>query len=250
MKNLRIIDSKTKSLALAMRANESTVKLSKTGKLGTYSWSLQALNTCPASVNFETGELVDACKGCYATAGQYNYSNVKAPREHNRWAWKQESFVSDFIKALEGHKHFRWFDSGDMYSLVLAEKIFKIMESTPNTKHWLPTRMHKFSKFHDVLNRMNALKNVCVRLSSDSIMGEHVEIPLTLDIETQSTIIPSDTIEGFRADGAVICSAAFQDGKCEACRACYVKTNEVIAYVGHGRVMKINQSKKIHTVQV
>lgn len=245
----RIIDAKTEALALAMRNGDSLVKLSKTAKLGTFSWSLQALNTCPASIDSK-GELVDACKGCYATTGQYNYANVKAPREFNRWAWKQDNFVSDFIVALEGKKFFRWFDSGDMYTLGLAEKILEIMKATPETKHWLPTRMHKFSKFHGVLNAMNDLDNVCVRLSSDSVMGEYVDIPLTLDVETSSTIIPQDTIEGFRDHGAIICSATFQNGKCEECRACYFKSNNVIAYVGHGRVMKATQNKLINTVSI
>jgi L-asparaginase II len=43
------------------------VKLSVTSKLdGIRSWSLQALETCPGSIASD-GELVDACKGCYAT---------------------------------------------------------------------------------------------------------------------------------------------------------------------------------------
>ena len=52
------------------------IKLSKTSKLdGILSWSLQALETCQGSVNGD-GTLVDACKGCYATTGNYNYNMV------------------------------------------------------------------------------------------------------------------------------------------------------------------------------
>ena len=40
------------------------LKLSKTAKLGTYSWSLQAIATCPGSVGPD-GQLVPACSGCY-----------------------------------------------------------------------------------------------------------------------------------------------------------------------------------------
>ena len=46
------------------------MKLSKTSKLGTKSWSLQALETCPGSVG-DNGELVPACSGCYATINCY-----------------------------------------------------------------------------------------------------------------------------------------------------------------------------------
>ena len=46
-------------------------RISVTSKLdGIRSWSLQALETCPGSIA-APGELVDACKGCYATSGNY-----------------------------------------------------------------------------------------------------------------------------------------------------------------------------------
>lgn len=50
------------------------MKISNTSKLGVRSWSLQALETCPGAI--ENGELVDACKGCYATTGNYRFENV------------------------------------------------------------------------------------------------------------------------------------------------------------------------------
>ncbi len=57
--------------------NKPQVKLSVTSKLdGIRSWSLQALETCPGSLG-SNGELVDACRGCYATQGNYRYPNVK-----------------------------------------------------------------------------------------------------------------------------------------------------------------------------
>lgn len=247
----RVIDAKTEALALKMQLEGPLVRLSKVGKLGVYSWSLQALNKCPASLK-SNGELVDACKGCYAAFGQYNYPNVKAPREYNVWAWQQDNFVSEFVEILNAsHKYFRWLDSGDLYSLALAEKVYEIMKATPETKHWLPTRMHKFAKFKDVLNRMAALPNVVVRLSSDSVMGERVDVPIELDIETSSTIIPEQYVEGFEQfDKAFICKAYYQEGKCKTCRACYDKNVETVAYVGHGKVLKSIQAKRIALTEV
>lgn len=212
----------------------STVKLSNTSKLGVKSWSLQAINTCPASIGAD-GQLVDACKGCYATSGNYRFANVKAPREFNRQAWQEEDFVQDFIKALHKERFFRWFDSGDMYDLRLAHKMLEIMKATPHVKHWLPTRMHKFKKFHSVIQEMASLKNVVVRLSSDSVTGGMVESELT---DTNSTIVPEDAIGDY--DG-FICKAFYQDGKCLDCTACYNKDVKTIAYVGHGVSMKKNQ---------
>lgn len=208
------------------------IKLSKTSKLdGILSWSLQAIDTCPGSSDGKGG-LVDACKGCYATTGNYNFPNVKAPRAYNREDWQRDSWVNDMLQALDSSRYFRFFDSGDMYSLDLANKILELCTKANWVKFWIPTRMHKFKKFHSVLNKLNALPNVVVRYSSDSVDG---------------TIIPGDTTSTiFSGDvpaGITECQAYKHDGKCNGCRACYSKDVQVIGYKAHGvkmaKVIKI-----------
>ena len=203
-------------------------KISVTSKLdGIRSWSLQALDTCPGSIE-SPGVLVDACKGCYATTGNYRFANVKAPREFNRTDWERFEWVDDMVQELERDRYFRWFDSGDMYSLALAEKMLDVMIRTPWCKHWLPTRMHKFPKFAMVLQAMQALPNVMVRPSSDSIVGV-----FTPGLHG-SVIVPDS-----RVDPAMVtlCRAYENDGKCSGCRACYDKSVPVIAYPAHGKTM-------------
>ena len=203
------------------------IRISKTSKLdGILSWSLQAIETCPASIGAD-GALVAACSGCYATTGNYNYPNVKAPRLENKEDWKREAWVSDMVQALDSSRYFRWFDSGDMYSLGLAEKMLEVMKATPWCKHWLPTRMAKFSKFEDVLARMQSLDNVMVRFSSDSVSGE-------FDSRHGSVIIESPEA---LPEGATLCEAYDNGGKCNGCRACYSKDVPLIAYPAHGRKM-------------
>ena len=204
------------------------IKLSKTSKLdGIMSWSLQALDTCPASRD-SNGELVPACRGCYATTGNYRFKNVKAPREFNREDWQRADWVSDMTAALDSSRYFRWFDSGDMYALELAEKIAQVMEATPWVKHWLPTRMHKFAKFAPVIAKMEALPNVVVRRSSDSVTGQ------VIAGANSSTIIA--TAEQLPAN-ATLCRAYENGGKCNGCRACYDKIAGVVAYMAHGKTM-------------
>ena len=212
------------------------IKLSKTSKLdGILSWSLQAIDTCPGSSD-GNGGLVPACQGCYATTGNYRFPNVKAPREFNREDWKRDQWVSDMVQALDSSRYFRWFDSGDMYDIRLAEKIRKVMLHTPWVSHWLPTRMHKFDKFKRVISEMQVLSNVVVRFSSDSVTGE------TIPGFTTSTIF-SDTVPA----GATECQAYQHEGKCNGCRACYDKSVSVIAYKAHGvkmaKVIKIQSIK-------
>jgi hypothetical protein len=209
--------------------------LSRTSKLdGILSWSLPALDTCPGSVNAD-GSLVPACSGCYATTGNYVFSNVKAPRLANRIDWERDEWVADMVKSLDGSRYFRWFDSGDMYAIGLAEKMLDVMTRTPWVKHWLPTRMAKFPKFASVIAKMQALPNVMVRFSSDSIDG-------TFDSRHGSTIIPDASSV---PDGATLCRAYEHDGKCNGCRECYSKDVAVIAYPAHGKkmakVIKINR---------
>ena len=201
------------------------LKLSKTSKLdGILSWSLQALDTCPGSIG-DNGELVAACSGCYATTGNYRFSNVKAPRLENQEDWKASDWEERMINALESQRYFRWFDSGDMYSLGLAEKILSVMEQTPWVKHWLPTRMKKFAKFQAVLDKMQSLPNVMVRFSSDSVMGEYTS-------EHGSVIVP----DPLQAKG-FLCKAYEHEGRCNGCRACYDKTVPLVSYPAHGKKM-------------
>ena len=214
-----------------------TIRISKASKMPCRSWSLQALDTCPASKKPD-GSLVDACKGCYATDGNYRFANVKAPRIHNKEDWKREDWVADMVKELDNDRYFRWFDSGDLYDLRLAHKILEVMQLTPWVRHWLPTRMHKFEKFGGVIETMQSLPNVTVRLSSDSVQGETVD-GSTIGVKTTSTIIPSDMVA---TTSFTVCRSFEQDGKCLDCRACWSKDVPVIAYVQHGRKMaKVNK---------
>ena len=202
------------------------IKLSKTSKLdGIMSWSLQALDTCPGS-KAKDGGLVDACRGCYATTGNYRFANVKKPREFNREDWQRAEWVDDMIAALDSSRYFRWFDSGDMYAIELAEKMLQVMEATPWVKHWLPTRMHKFAKFAKVIAAMEALPNVVVRRSSDSVSGQ------VIPGATSSTIISA---QDQLPSGATLCRAYEHGGTCNGCRACYDKAAPVIAYMAHGK---------------
>lgn len=203
------------------------IRLSKASKMPCRSWSLEALTTCPASKK-ANGELVDACKGCYATTGNYRFPNVKAPRLENQQDWKRTEWVADMVQQLDNDRYFRWFDSGDMYSLRLAVKIYEVMKRTPWVKHWIPTRMHKFAKFKTIIEHMRALPNVSVRLSSDSVTGEY-------EAYHGSTIIPEGNAI---PDGVSACPAYKNNGKCGTCRKCWDKSIPVIGYIAHGKKME------------
>lgn len=215
------------------------IRLSVTSKLdGIPSWSLAAIETCPGSLDRQ-GLLVPACQGCYATTGNYTFPNVKKVREENRLSWQDPNWVDDFCEKIKNQAYFRWFDSGDVYHTGLAEKIYQVMLMTPKTKHWLPTRMHKFKKFETILKKMEELPNVVVRRSSDSVTGEYQEGV------HGSTIVPDyDHVP----PGVTACGASRRGGRCGGCRACWNPEVKVIGYPAHGarmkKVIRIHKAKE------
>lgn len=200
--------------------------LSNTSKMPCPSWSLEAVTHCPGSRGSD-GELVPACRGCYATDGFYRMPAAINKRAFNAADWKRKEWVRDMVAAIGSAPYFRWFDSGDMYTVRLARKIEQVIARTPDTLHWLPTRMHKFAKFGMVLADIESLPNATVRYSSDSVRGE------TIAGECTSTIVP----DAESATSATICRAYERGGKCGDCRACWDRSVPVVAYVAHGRKM-------------
>ena len=210
------------------------IKLSAASKMPCKSWSLQARTTCPGSVDPNTKELVPACTGCYAADGMYNMPNVKAVRDHNKHDWQRDAWVDEMVQELDNSRYFRWFDSGDVYSVSLANKIYQVMQRTPWCSHWLPTRSYKFPKFSSTFKKMNALPNVVVRFSSDSITGGIIKGRNT------------STIVQYAEDATPkmsVCEASDRGGKCGPCRSCWDKNVLVVAYLAHGR--SINKQYKL-----
>jgi hypothetical protein len=206
------------------------IKISKTHKLDNiHSWSLPAGSTCPGSRNRD-GSLVPVCQGCYAKSGHYCCSSVKNVREHNRRDWKRARWVDDMVAFLDNERYFRWFDSGDVYCVGLANKMLEVMERTPWVHHWLPTHSHKVAKIDAVLRRMEKLPNVMVRRSSDDVNGSHVK-----GLHGSTVVASDDQL----TDGVRLCEAySNKGGKCGGCRACWDKSVPVVAYLAHGIMMK------------
>jgi hypothetical protein len=198
---------------------------------------LQALETCQGSIG-KDGQLVEVCLGCYATQGFYHMPDAISLRKSNKEDWQTDDWVARMVKALSKQKKFRWFDSGDLYSVDLAWKIYDVCRLTPHVKHWLPTRMHKFEKYINVLGALSCLPNVVVRYSADNVEEQ---------IEGDTTSMVIKTHEHRR--GVHVCPSSLQAGKCNTCTACWDKGVKVVAYVAHSRKMaKVFQIKEIANV--
>lgn len=195
--------------------------LSNTTKLGCKSWSLNAVETCPGAVD-GSGAFVQTCEVCYARSGNYRFPVVRRFRDRNRADWSRSDFVDRMVSALVGEDYFRWFDSGDCYSLKLLDKIISVVRQTPNTKHWFPTRMWKFPKFKQKLEELSRLDNCVVRYSADNFDE-------VLSFGNNATVLTAPAISAYN------CPAYKQGGKCLECRACWDKNVVTVGYAGHGR---------------
>jgi hypothetical protein len=194
------------------------------------SWSLQAGDTCPGSINPNTKEVIEVCADCYAKTGFYRMDNVKAPRLHNRKDWKRTDWADDMVAALDNERWFRWFDSGDIYTAALAQKIYEVARRTPWCNHWIPSKSYNIPKIRYWLDRLKELPNVSVRFSSPSTNGVYTS-------EHGSVVVQSvtDTIQNGK-----MCDAYTRGGKCGPCRACWDSSINLIVYPLHTPKKKIN----------
>jgi len=242
------------------------IKLSKAGKMPCKSWSLPAFYSCPGSYNDTirkvpySGKLEDftvpneenkenrlpTCSGCYAMEGHYCYSNVKNLREHNLEDWKRKDWVRDMVSEIKDMAYFRFFDSGDIYCIELAEKIKKLCIRCKNTKFWIPTLSWRIPGINKVLEEINNLPNVVVRKSSGRVETEDTYSGRTSS--NISTVIPETELgkQYTKTNNRVVCRSFERGGKCKDCRACWSKKVQTIFYVAHGKVMK----KKVKEMKV
>ena len=206
------------------------ILLSKASKMPGKSWSLQAGDTCPGSINPLTKEVIEVCADCYAKSGFYRMDNVKAPRLSNRKDWKRPEWADDMVQALDNERWFRWFDSGDIYTAALAQKIHEVARRTPWCNHWIPSKSYNIPKIRYWLDRLRELPNVSVRFSSPSTHGEYSS-------EHGSVVVQNvtDTIQNGK-----MCDAYTRGGKCGPCRACWDSSINLIVYPLHTAKKKIN----------
>jgi hypothetical protein len=165
------------------------------------------------------------CSKCYALKGFYAYSGPRKAlkkRYDNLYkdGWVQA--MTNLIKNLSSNEYFRWFDSGDVDSLIQLENIVQIAKNLPNIKFWLPTKEYSFvnqylaihGKFPDNLN---------VRLSGFMIDG------IPLNALAKRLGLTTSQVSGTNPT----CPASSQNNKCLSCRACWDKNIENVTYKKH-----------------
>lgn len=209
------------------------IRLSETSKMPCKSWGLQAWSTCPGARKAD-GEAVDICKVCYALKGRYVLGSVVNSRFRNGNQFGDlgpAQWAAEMAAAIGKDPYFRWFDSGDISSIKMAEAILAVCKMTPATLHWIQTRSYKLPAVKKVLQRMARLPNVAVRCSSDAVGPRFVN---QTNGERPLGRIGLVLKEGQPAPpGIFACPARSQGNRCGDCRACWDKAVKAVAYELH-----------------
>ena len=202
------------------QAKKIIVSLSNPSKMPSKSYGLKALESCP------TGKKLakipgSVCSDCYACKGLYKFRNVQNTQLARIDATHNPDWVKAMIISIGNAEYFRWHDSGDIYSLEYLEKIIQVICSTPNTRHWLPTReksiVHQWQK-------------------------KHGEFPGNLVVRVSATMIDGKLPKGFANTSSVHkdkpaigteCKAYTRNGKCGQCRKCWNPKIPNISYPLH-----------------
>ena len=167
------------------------------------------------------------CSGCYAMEGKYPATSVQKSHAGRLACWQRDpaSWIAGMVRLLENTRFFRWFDSGDLQSPLMAKAIVTIAWSLPNTRFWLPTRETSFiSRFSSEIP-----DNLTVRLSSN--FPDRIR-KVANGFQTSTVISGKVSLPEITA-----CHCHEQGNKCLDCRACWSKEIHNIGYLAHGNKM-------------
>jgi len=192
-----------------------------TSKMPTISYSISAKDCKTGSKLRKIKNSV--CSDCYALKGNYvRYAkNIEKAQNKRLKAIFSKDWVNAMVYIMKHQKRvvnsglFRWHDSGDLQSIEHLQKIVDIAKSTPNIKHWLPTKESNIIKNF----KGDIPKNLIIRLSGSFIDGK---APIYKNTSTVTTNKDKATCRSFE-----------NNGQCKDCRKCWDSSIKNVSYLNH-----------------
>lgn len=206
-------------------ANAVCGTLTQTSKMPCKSYSLP---TEACQTGYKMAQIKGSiCSSCYADKGFYSmYAKTIKPAQFARLdSLTNPHWVDGMVNLIGSDSFFRWHDSGDLQGVDHLEKIARVAQLTPQTRHWLPTREYAMVKAF--IAKHGALpENLIVRLSA-MYPDQPVKVPLSL--QGVANIAISNVHTGQPMGTA--CNAPNQNGACNDCRLCW--TDQTVSYALH-----------------
>ena len=213
------------------------LKLSNPSKLNSESFALPVRDeVCKGRIDQTTGIMLTKCQKCYAdNRGFYAMPDTIRVREDNLAIIRNnpETFIFFMVGKLnrKKNKNFRWFDSGDIFSIIFLKALIEVCKKTPLTTHWIPTTTWNYQdsdkvEFLSLLQELQALPNVRLRASNPG------SVPvLSKGLYPLQSVVVNELKKSTKE--LFYCPASKQAGKCGPCKACYNKNIKTIAYLEH-----------------
>ena len=189
--------------------------LSKPSKMPGWAYGIPAAE-CQTGKKLQA-VLGSTCYGCYATKGCYVFPVVQAAQYRRLESIRTAVWVDAMITLINSKKskEFRWHDSGDVQDVDHLFKIYEVCKSTPDVKHWMPTREAWVKPY-----LKDAPSNLVIRFSMPMVDQEAIA-----SWPNTSTVV---------TDAAKrTCPAPDQGNECGSCRACWDPKIKNIAYGQH-----------------
>ena len=215
--------------------------LSNTSKMPSKSISLSA-KLCKVGSKL-VNVIGSTCHKCYALKGMYNMPNVQSAMARRLDFFNSNYFIPIMIWLLSKKDLFRWFDSGDVQNVIMALNILTVCDSTPNCKHWIPSRESKI--WSDVLKIRSLPSNVVLRISATMVDGKPSNsFKNTSTVNSKIGSFIGQECQAFRTlkNGVMIELEEYnklvrQDkkdlGNCGNCRACWNPATVNVSYPIH-----------------
>lgn len=199
--------------------------LSYTTKMPCPSYSLPAQNCQVGSklVNIKGS----VCHNCYALKGMYRFKQGKVARDKRLASIYNPKWVEAITTLLHARRKnknvFRWHDSGDIQSIMHMCNIMEVARRTPDVKHWIPTREYGYVKDYVESGKVIP-SNVFIRVSALMVNGSPPS-------GFAKRLNKYKNVEGFIGTSTVgnspTCPAYTQGGKCNDCRVCWTRKDNV-----------------------
>lgn len=216
----------------AADARRITGGLSNPSKMPGKAFGLPAAGAaCP--VGAKLAEIPgNTCSECYAAKGMYRFETTRraqalrfrlVQRALSNPAARAE-WIDAMVTLVGRQSWFRWHDSGDVFSLDYLRLIVDVVNCTPGTRHWLPTRelftVRAYQRTHGAFPA-----NLTVRLSLPKVDASAVDAARV----GASFGLPTSRV----TTGAPSCVAPQQGNECRDCRACWDASVTDVSYRKH-----------------
>lgn len=214
-------------------------ELGKPGKMPGRSWGISALLCHTGNKLAHNEHSMCHKKHCYAKRGHYMCPSVTGAHARRIAAFDDPQWVEAAAYQINvlGVQWMRWFDSGDLQSVEMLEKINEVSKRTRHTNHWLPT--HEVERVGEYLATRNLAKNLVVRISAPLIEDRPME---TWGLPTSTVHLhdnePVPAASGLRKD-SIECKAYQRENKCLTCRACWSSKVKNVSYPRERRRAKL-----------